>query len=145
MTVGEWLSCGRNLNVEIQALKDAFDKALNNAVGGAVNYSTERVQTRGGNGSESRFVAYSQYSAELEERIKELWNYQRDVLRLINRITNSRYRALLIEYYVNCKSWEQVAESLNCDLSWLLKRDKGLRDKAIRAADIVYKDLSNIQ
>ena len=36
MTVKEWLKNGRKLNFEIQELKEARDKALNNAIGGAV-------------------------------------------------------------------------------------------------------------
>ena len=140
MTVKEWLKNGRNLNFEIRALKEARSRALNAAVGGAVDYGTERVQTSNGNSTERLFVSYSQYSAELEQRISELEDYQGEMLKLINNIPNSTYRTLLIEYYINCKSWEDVAESLGRDLSWILKREKGIRDKAIKAASNVYKE-----
>lgn len=140
MTVKEWLKNGRNLNFEIQALREARNRALNAAVGGAVDYGAERVQTSSGNGTERLFVEYSRYSAELERRIAELEDYRAEMLRLINKVSNTTYRTLLIEYYINCKSWEDVAESLERDLSWVLKREKGIRDRAIKAVSYVYKE-----
>lgn len=113
MTVKEWLKNGRKLNFEIRALKEARSRALNAAVGGAVDYGAERVQTSNGNSTERLFVSYSQYSAELEQRISELEEYQAEMLRLISKIPNSTYRALLLAYYVNCKTWDEVAEALN--------------------------------
>ena len=113
MTVKEWLKNGRKLNFEIQELKEARDKALNNAIGGAVDYSAEKVQTSNGNSTERLFVNYSQYSAELEQRISELEDYRAEMLRLISKIPDSTYRALLLAYYVNCKTWDEVAEALN--------------------------------
>ncbi len=113
MTVKEWLKNGRKLNFEIQELKEARDKALNNAIGGAVDYSAEKVQTSNGNSTERLFVNYSQYSAKLEQRISELEDYRAEMLRLISKIPDSTYRALLLAYYVNCKTWDEVAEALN--------------------------------
>ncbi len=113
MTVKEWLKNGRKLNFEIQELKEARDRALNNAVGGAMDYSAEKVQTSNGNSTERLFVNYSQYSAELEQRISELGDYQAEMLRLINRVPESTYRALLLAYYVNCKTWDEVAKALS--------------------------------
>ena len=113
MTVKEWLKDGRNLNFEIRALKEARSRALNAAVGGAVDYGAERVQISNGNSTERLFVSYSQYSAELEQRISELEDYQNEMLKLINNIPNSTYRTLLIEYYINCKSWKNVSGILD--------------------------------
>ena len=113
MTVKEWLKNGRRLQFEIQALTEARDDALNRATGGAVNYGTERVQASSGNGTEHKFISYSQYAAELERRMEELTNYRLEMLRLIARLPDSTHRALLTEYYINCKSWEDVAEAIH--------------------------------
>ena len=122
MTVKEWLKNGRNLNFEIRALKEARSRVLNAAVGGAVDYGAERVQKSSGNSTERLFVSYSQYSAELEQRISELEDYQNEMLKLINNITSSTYRTLLIEYYINCKSWEDVAECMNYSMRAIQKK-----------------------
>lgn len=122
MTVKEWLKNGRNLNFEIRALKEARSRALTAAVGGAVDYGAERVQKSSGNSTERLFVSYSQYSAELEQRISELEDYQNEMLKLINNIPSSTYRTLLIEYYINCKSWEDVAECMNYSMRAIQKK-----------------------
>lgn len=122
MTVKEWLKNGRNLNFEIRALKEARSRALTAAVGGAVDCGAERVQKSSGNSTERLFVSYSQYSAELEQRISELEDYQNEMLKLINNIPSSTYRTLLIEYYINCKSWEDVAECMNYSMRAIQKK-----------------------
>lgn len=135
MTVKEWLKNGRKLNFEIQELKEARDKALNNAIGGAVDYGAERVQTSNGNSTERLFVSYSQYSAELEQRISELEEYQSEMLKLINNIPNSTYRTLLIEYYINCKSWEAVAECVSYEVRYTQK----LHGRALKECGDFFK------
>lgn len=121
MTVKEWLKNGRRLQFEIQALTEARDDALNRAIGGAVNYGTERVQASSGNGTEHKFISYSQYAAELERRMEELTNYRLEMLQLIARLPDSTHRALLTEYYINCKSWEDVADSIGYEMRYVQK------------------------
>lgn len=140
MTVKEWLKNGRKLNFEIRALKEARSRALNAAVGGAVDYGTERVQTSNGNSTERLFVNYSQYSAELEQRISELEEYQSEMLKLINNIPNSTYRTLLIEYYINCKSWEKVEQDMNYSYVHIVHR---LHPRALNEINKYYSERCN--
>ena len=129
MTVKEWLKNGRNLNFEIRALKEARSRALNAAVGGAVDYGAERVQASNG-----------QYSAELEQRISELEDYQNEMLKLINNIPNSTYRTLLIEYYINCKSWERVEQDMNYSYVHIVHR---LHPQALNEINKYYSERCN--
>lgn len=140
MTVKEWLKNGRNLNFEIRALKEARNRALNAAVGGAVDYGAERVQKSSGNSTERLFVSYSQYSAELEQRISELEDYQSEMLKLINNIPNSTYRTLLIEYYINCKSWERVEQDMNYSYVHIVHR---LHPQALNEINKYYSERCN--
>lgn len=116
MTVKEFLKRGRLLNREILELTEARIKAFNSACGGAVDTSGERVQTSKQNSSEIKFSSYAQYSMELEERIRELNRYRQNILEIINRVESSTYRSVLIAYYINCKTWEQVADDLHYSL-----------------------------
>lgn len=141
--VKEWLKQGRRLKFEIDALKEARQKALNSAVGGAVNYSRERVQSSSENTTERSFADYSDYSVELERRIQELEKHRLDMLRVINAIPDtadsgngSVYRTLLIEYYINCKTWEEVAENMNYSIRALFR----LHTKGLEQAEMVYKN-----
>lgn len=108
---------------------------MNAAVGGAVDYGAERVQASNGNSTERLFVSYSQYSAELEQRISELEDYQNEMLKLINNIPSSTYRTLLIEYYINCKSWEDVAECVSYEVRYTQK----LHGRALKECDCFFK------
>lgn len=110
MTVKEWLNKGRKLNIEIAELKKAKDNAFVSACGGSAAGSEEKVQTSLNNGTEEKFSAYAQYSADMDNRLKELYTYQRKMLKLINRVDDSTYRALLIAYYVNCETWDRTAD-----------------------------------
>lgn len=137
MTVKEWLKNGRRLQFEIQALTEARNKALNRAIGGAVNYGTERVQASSGNGTEHKFISYSQYAAELERRMEELTNYRLEMLRLIARLPDSTHRALLTEYYINCKSWEDVADSIGYEE----RQTRRLHGEALQKMRIYFEDV----
>lgn len=110
MTVKEWLNKGRKLNIEIAELKKAKDNAFVSACGGSAVGSEEKVQTSLNNGTEGKFSAYAQYSADMDNRLKELYTYQRKMLKLINRVDDSTYRTLLIAYYVNCETWDRTAD-----------------------------------
>ena len=110
MTVKEWLNKGRKLNIEIAELEKAKDNAFVSACGGSAAGSEEKVQTSLNNGTEGKFSEYAQYSADMDNRLKELYTYQRKMLKLINRVDDSTYRALLIAYYVNCETWDRTAD-----------------------------------
>ena len=121
MTVKEWLNKGRKLNIEIAELKKAKDNAFVSACGGSAAGSEEKVQTSLNNGTEGKFSAYAQYSADMDNRLKELYTYQRKMLKLINRVDDSTYRALLIAYYVNCKPWAEVAKTIGYEVRYTQK------------------------
>lgn len=121
MTVKEFLKRGRLLNREILELTEARTRAFNAACGGAVDTSAERVQTTPANGSEGKFLTYAAYGTEIEERIRELNGYRQRMLEIINRVENTTYRSLLIAYYINCKTWEQVAEDIGYDSRYVYK------------------------
>lgn len=138
MTVKEWLNKGRKLNIEIAELKKAKDNAFVSACGGSAVGSEEKVQTSLNNGTEGKFSAYAQYSADMDNRLKELYTYQRKMLKLINRVDDSTYRALLIAYYVNCKPWEQIAEEHNYSVRQILR----LHGEALLKSDVFFKDVT---
>lgn len=138
MTVKEWLKKGRRLNIEIAELEKAKENAFNLACGGSGVSGGEKVQTSRENSTEGKFSAYAQYSADMDNRLKELYTYQRKMLKLINRVDDSTYRALLIAYYVNCKPWEQIAEEHNYSVRQILR----LHGEALLKSDVFFKDVT---
>lgn len=107
---------GRKLNYEVEQLKTARREALQLACGISVDYSVERVQTSTDNSIERKFVAYSEYSRLLDEKVEELITYRMMMLKLIKELGDSTYRTLLIARYINCKTWEEIAEDMGYDV-----------------------------
>lgn len=134
MDVKEFLSKGRQLNFELTELREARSKAFGAACKAVIGGAGEKVQTSPGNVSEDKFISFSDYSTEINRRIVELSCYRSRMLRVIYTVENSTYRALLIARYINCKTWEQVAESLHKDVRYTFK----LHKKAVAAVDEKY-------
>lgn len=112
MITKEWLRRARELDKEINQLLIAKQDAYEKALGGSVDYSKERVQSSSGNSSENRFIKLAEYDYLIDDKIDELIDCKSEILKAINTVENTLYRALLIAYYVNCKTWEDVALEL---------------------------------
>lgn len=113
MTAKEWLNRGRNLNEEINALIKAKEKALYDACNVSIAYDKERVQTSQNNSTEAKFTRFADYSKYIDERIDKLYKIKQEILKAVSAVDNSTYRALLIERYINFKTWEQIADYMN--------------------------------
>ena len=117
--IRDMLNIGRKLNREIIQLRIAKEKAFNLACSTVSDIGNEKVQTSSENSTERKFVEYSDYSAALDKRLRELLRYRKSMLDMIYRVNNTTYRTLLIARYINCMSWEKVAETMNYDVSWI--------------------------
>lgn len=118
MTAKEFLRKGRQLNFEIDELKKVRDNAFTEACGTVTAISGFKVQTSNANTTEARFIKYADYTAMIDRRINELYQYQAEMMKVINTIGNTTYRTLLIAYYVNCKTWEETAEAISKSVRW---------------------------
>ncbi len=109
MTVKEYFQKGRKLNFEIKELILAKNNAFDMACSVTAAPSDERVQTSTKNSSELKFINYSQYVETIEKRVMELCEYRLNMLQLISKLDNVLHRTLLIDRYINCLSWEEIA------------------------------------
>ncbi len=113
MTAKEWLNRGRHLDREINQLLVDQQNALNLACGASVGYGNEKVQTSKKNVTERRFIVYADYSAKIDNRIDELYAIKTEIKSAINKLDDPLLRALLIAYYINMKTFDQVANELH--------------------------------
>lgn len=67
-----------------------------------------KLSVIGGKGGDV-FARYAQYAATLDEKISDLYDLQNEVTCTIARVPDSRYRELLLAYYVEGLTWEQTA------------------------------------
>ncbi len=136
--VKDWLRRGRRLDAEIKQLEKAKTEAFAQACGGAVDTSLERVQGGGGNATEEKFLRYVELDSLISERIGELMAVKAEIIRCINTLENSTYRAVLIAYYINCETWEKIAESMECSERWVYT----LHKKALKK--VTARDMTNL-
>ena len=113
MTVKEWLNKGRKLDIELKQLREERKQALDLACSCTSCPNDEKVQTSTKNTSDGKFAAYTEYSAMINKKEAELLVYKSRMHNLINRLDNPTYRTLLSLRYINCKTWEQVAEDMH--------------------------------
>lgn len=99
MTAKNWLSQGKNIEKEIKALKEALSAAK----------SIPEFQR-------------SNYEHELESKINELILTKSSILSAIYCIEDNVLRTLLIERFLNNKTWETVAHRLGYDFYHVIKR-----------------------
>ena len=137
MTVKEFLQKGRKLEIEIKQLKEARQKAYELATSTTVDYSAEKVQTSSDNSAERKFAEYAEYSQELDQRIEELSAYRKRMLKLINKLDNSTYRTLLVSRYINCNTWEEIAEKMEYSDVWVRTK---LHSDALMCAEKYYRE-----
>lgn len=109
MTKKEWLSRARHIDKEIKALEEAKQGLYERAT-----KSTATMNATGGTqGSYEPYKAeeYAICAAEIDRAEKRLQAVKIEVLAAINSIDDpdSTLRTILIEYYVSCKTWEQIA------------------------------------
>lgn len=131
MTIKElkaWLSRARNIDAAIENLKKERQKALSSACGTSSGFGNERVQESKKNASERKFIAYADYAKLINDKIDEFYDCKQEILAAINKLDNPTYYALLTGYYVNCQTWEQVAENINYSDKWART---GLHNKAL--------------
>lgn len=69
---------------------------------------SDKLSVIGGKGSDV-FARYAQYAAMLDEKISKLYDLQNEVTCMIARVPDSRYRELLLGYYVEGLTWEKTA------------------------------------
>ena len=113
MTAKQWLSRGRWIEREISALMKTRDETRDRLTHITQNYDGDGAQTTK---DPHKFDALVELEYKLDERIDELCAVKTEILDAIGKLEDSRERLALQLYYIDMKSWEQVAVELN--YSW---------------------------
>ena len=113
LTKKEWLKRARIIDKEINQLEIARKEAYEIAISTSVEMSKEKVKGSSGNAMERKLVNYLEYDLQISRQKEKLLEYKAEILEAIASVEDTRYRTLLIAYYVNCKSWEEVAVLMN--------------------------------
>jgi len=103
-----------------------------------VNFTQEKVS--GGKGiispMEEATIKLIDLSHEINDDIDRLIDLKKEILNVINEIEDFRYRLLLEMRYINCKDWDEVANTLGYDTRYILK----LHGRALKEIDEILKE-----
>lgn len=139
MTVKEWLNKGRKINIELQQLREERKQAFDLACNCTSCPSGEKVQSSQRNTTDMKYAAYTEYASIIDQKEFELLVHRSRMRRMINMLDNSTYRALLTARYINCKTWEQIAE----DMHYTVRNIYILHGEALKQLSLItdYKEL----
>lgn len=113
MTAKQWLNRARRIDREIRTLEEV------------ISFTRERLesvtQSYSGDGAQStkdphKFDRLVELESLVNEKIDEQIQIKTEILEAISQIRDRRQRIVLTEYYLNMKTWEQVAVEIN--YSW---------------------------
>lgn len=132
MTAKEWLGRARKLRLRLSALEDSKQRAYARAVSSTAGVG-ERVS---GGEPGDKLAAYAEVSLAADRQIEKLEQVRAEILQVIWQVEDNTLATLLTEYYVNDKTWEEVAVKIDKSWRWTMN----LHGKALKA---VEKILSN--
>lgn len=125
MNAKQFLSRGRWIEREITALMRTRDETRDRLTHITQNYDSDGAQSTK---DPHKFDALIELEYRLDERIDELCAVKTEILDTISKLEDSRERLALQLYYIDMKSWEQVAVELN--YSW--RQTMYIRKQAIK-------------
>lgn len=112
MTAKEWLGRARKLRLRLSALEDSKQRAYARAVSSTAGLG-ERVS---GGEPGDKLAAYAEVSLAADQQIEKLEQVRVEILHVIGQVEDNTLATLLTEYYVNDKTWEEVAVQMQ--YSW---------------------------
>ncbi len=137
MTAIECLERLREMDIEIRRLeRDIVEIKSKLYTLKAIDYSKDRISGGKLNDLGDQVACVEDKLADARNKWNDLMAYRDRVDKLIDQIEQCEYRALLHERYINCGSWEQVAEVVGVTREWIRKR---MYREAIHEFEKIYK------
>ena len=110
--VKEWLTQVRAIDKEVTALLNARDITLAQCT--SITARPKEIDVLGSTDprGDDPWIKYAELEADINEKIDTLCDTKREILAAIQRVNDGALRTLLVERYINVKTWEQVAEDM---------------------------------
>ena len=126
MTAKQFLSRGRWIEREITSLIRTRDETRDRLTHITQNYDGDGAQSTK---DPHKFDALVELEYKLDERIDELCAVKTEILDTISKLEDSRERLALQLYYIDMKSWEEIAVLMGYGWRNIMKiRKKGLTE-----------------
>ena len=113
MTAKQWLNRARRIDREIRALEEVISSTRKRLESVTQSYSGDGAQS---SKDPHKFDRLVELESLVNEKIDEQIQIKTEILEAISQVRDRRQRIVLTEYYLNMKTWEQVAVEIN--YSW---------------------------
>jgi DNA-directed RNA polymerase specialized sigma subunit len=113
MTAKQWLNRARRIDREIRTLEEVITSTRERLESVTQSYSGDGAQSTK---DPHKFDRLVELESLVNEKIDEQIQIKTEILEAISQIRDRRQRIVLTEYYLNMKTWEQVAVEIN--YSW---------------------------
>ena len=124
MSIKDWLKRGRYLNKEIDALVEAKAGLYARLTSTTAPLTDVCVSSGGKSTGDSGLINYLHFEQEINEQIDRLIVIKLEIEQAISKVPDSFLRVLLTEYYVNFKTWEQIAANMHFTYRHILRMHK---------------------
>lgn len=122
MNAKEYLNRVRFADISINTKSDELYHLKLKSLQVSPQSQSERVQSSGSGGDFTKIIdKIFLLQDKINEEVDRLVELKDQARTLIHRLTDERYKTVLTEYYLNHKTWEQVANCMNYDLRWVYR------------------------
>lgn len=119
MTAKEWLIRARKLDRRVKALEESRQRAYDRCILAAARL--RETPGYAGNKSANKNNSYAILSNEVDQQLDELNGIRTEILHMIRGVDDAVLATILIEYYVNGKNWETIADEQNYSYAHIRK------------------------
>lgn len=102
----KWLGRARGIDREIDTLLAAKDEAREQLTKITQSYQSDGAQTTK---DPHKFDRLVELESIIDEKVDELVNVKTEILAEINKIESGKQRTVLVDYYVRCMTFEEIA------------------------------------
>lgn len=113
MTAKQYLRRVRRIDKEIEALLRLKQKTKDSLMSITQKYDGDGAQSTK---DPHKFDRLAEIESLIDSKVDEQIDLKAEILKTIMQLEDRTYRILLMEYYVEMKTWEQVAVDMN--YSW---------------------------
>ena len=117
----EYLKSIRTLDMAIKVKEEELYRLKLNIASLSPQTTGERVMNSSTSDMMSTVDQIVDMQAVINAEIDRLVNLKEEARSKINQLKDTRYVSLLTDYYINCKTWEQVADDMGYDLRWVYR------------------------
>ena len=110
MTAKQYMNRARRVDSEIESLTKLVQKTRESLESITQNYTGDTIQSTKNPHKYDRLV---ELESLIDEKIAEQIKIKKETLETISQLKDRRQREVLIGYYLNMNTWEQVAVDMN--------------------------------